>query len=91
MLDACVLLVLSYACESWTLKAEDMRKLNAFEMACYQKIMRICWKDMVSKKKDSWRFEQRINGYEQDHNQGTAAVLACTEDARQQADIDSDA
>jgi hypothetical protein len=51
ILDACVLSTLLYACEWWTLKTEDVRRLNAFEMRCYRKIMRICWKDMVSNKK----------------------------------------
>ena len=40
-----------YACESWTLTAELQRRIQAMEMRCYRKILRISYKDNVTKKK----------------------------------------
>ena len=36
-----------YACESWTLTAEFQRRIQAVEMRCYRKILRISYKDHV--------------------------------------------
>ena len=41
---------LLYAAETWTIKANDARKLLVFEMRCYRRILKICWKDKVSNK-----------------------------------------
>ena len=41
---------LLYAAETSTIKAIDARKLLAFEMRCYRRILKICWKDKVSNK-----------------------------------------
>ena len=40
-----VLPVLTYACETWTLSAADMRRLEAFHMKCQRQIARIRWQD----------------------------------------------
>ena len=37
-----------YACESWTLTAEFQRRMQAMEMRCYRKILRISCKDLVT-------------------------------------------
>ena len=37
-----------YACESWTLTAELLRRIQAMEMRCYRKILRISYKDHVT-------------------------------------------
>jgi hypothetical protein len=47
-MDTSVLSTLLYACESWTINAEDMWRLNVFELRCYKKIMRIVWTNMMS-------------------------------------------
>ena len=47
ILTTCVFSVLLYASETWTLKETDKRKLLAFEMRCYRKILKINWKDMI--------------------------------------------
>ena len=36
-----------YACESWTLAAE-LQRIQAMEMRCYHKILRISYKDHVT-------------------------------------------
>ena len=47
ILTTCVFSVLLYASEIWTLKETDKKKLLAFEMKCYRRILRISWKDMI--------------------------------------------
>jgi len=47
VLTTCVFSVLLYASETWTLKETDIKKLLAFEMKCYRRILRISWKDMM--------------------------------------------
>ena len=37
-----------YACKSWTLTAELQRRIQAMEMGCYRKILRILYKDHVT-------------------------------------------
>lgn len=43
----CVFSVLLYASEMWTLKQTDRKKLLAFEMKCYRRVLRIDWGDMI--------------------------------------------
>jgi hypothetical protein len=47
ILKTCVFSVLLYASETWTLKETDKKKLLAFEMKCYRRILRINWRDMI--------------------------------------------
>ena len=47
ILTTCVFSVLLYASETWTLKENDKRKLLAFKMRCYRRILKINWKDMI--------------------------------------------
>ena len=37
-----------YACESWTLTAELERKIQAMEMRCYRKILRISYNQFTN-------------------------------------------
>lgn len=46
-MDTCVISTLLYACETWTMKKQDRLKLNAFEMKCYRKMLKISYKDMI--------------------------------------------
>ena len=47
ILTTCVFSVLLYASETWTLKETDKKKLLAFDIECYRRILRINWRDMV--------------------------------------------
>ena len=47
VLITCVFSVLLYASETWTLKEIDKKKLLAFKMKCYRRILRISWRDMM--------------------------------------------
>ena len=47
VLTTCVFSVLLYASKTWTLKEIDKKKLLAFEIKCYRRILRISWRDMM--------------------------------------------
>ena len=53
-----------YACESWTLTAELQRRIQAMEMRCYCKILRISYKDHVTNKKVHAKIQQVIGPHE---------------------------
>ena len=40
--------IFQYVCESWTLTAELQRRIQAMEIRCYRKILRISYKDNVT-------------------------------------------
>ena len=47
LVNALVYPVLLYGSEIWTIKTNDLKKLEAFEMRCYRKILNISWKDKI--------------------------------------------
>ena len=53
-----------YACESWTLTAEFQRRIQATEMRCYRKILRISYKDHVTNKEVRAKIQQAIGPHE---------------------------
>ena len=53
-----------YACESWTLSAELRRKIQAMEMRCYRKILRISYKDHVTNEEVRAKIQQAIGPHE---------------------------
>ena len=53
-----------YACESWTLTAELQRRIQAMEMRCYHKILRISYKGHVTNKKVCAKIQQVIGPHE---------------------------
>ena len=38
-----VLPVVMYACESWTVKKDECRRIDAFELWCWRKLLRVPW------------------------------------------------
>ena len=52
--------IFMYACESWTLKAELQRRIQAMEMRCYHKLLRISYKDHVTNEEASAKIQQTI-------------------------------
>ena len=58
-----VLLVL-YACESWTLTAELQRRMLAVEMRRYHKILCISYKDHVTNEEVHAKIQQAIGPHE---------------------------
>ena len=55
-----------FACESWTLTAELQRRIQAMEMMCYRKILRISYKDHVTNEGVRAKIQQVIGPHE-DH------------------------
>ena len=53
-----------YACESLTLTAELQRKIQAMEMRCYRKILRISYKDHVTNEEVGAKIQQAIGPHE---------------------------
>ena len=53
-----------YACESWTLTAELQRRIQAMEMRCYRKILRISYKDHVTDEEVRAMIQQAIGPHE---------------------------
>ena len=53
-----------YACESWTLTAELLRRIQAMEMRCYCKTLCISYKDDVANEKVCAKIQQAIGTHE---------------------------
>ena len=53
-----------YACESWTLTAELQRRIQAMEMRCYRKKLRISYKDHVTNEEVRAKIQQAIGPHE---------------------------
>ena len=43
LVKAMVLPVVMYGCESWTVKKAECRRINAFELWCWRRLLRIPW------------------------------------------------
>ena len=49
-----------YACESWALTAELQRRIQALEIRCYCKILRISYKDNVISEEACAKIQQAV-------------------------------
>ena len=38
-----VFLVVTYSCESWTIKKSELRRIHAFELWCWRRLLRVPW------------------------------------------------
>ena len=56
--------IFPYACESWTLTAELQRRIQAMEMRCYRKLLRISYKDHVRNEEVHAKIQQVIGPHE---------------------------
>ena len=43
VLRTCIFPIATYRCETWVLRKLDIKRINAFEMKCYRKILCITW------------------------------------------------
>ena len=43
VMRTCIFPIATYGCETWVLRKVDIKRINAFEMKCYRKILRIPW------------------------------------------------
>ena len=53
-----------YVCESWTLRAELQRRIQATEIGCCRKILRISYKDDVTNDKVCAKIQQEVGLHE---------------------------
>ena len=53
-----------YACESWTLTAELLRRIQAMEMRCYRIILCFLYKDHVTNEEVCVKIQQAIGPHE---------------------------
>ena len=43
LVKAMVFLVVTYGCESWTVKKAECRRIDAFELWCWRRLLRVPW------------------------------------------------
>ena len=61
-----VFAVVMYGCESWTIKKAECQRIDAFELWCWRRFLRVPWSARRSKQTDpkgdqSWVFIRRID------------------------------
>ena len=49
LVKAMVLPVVMYGCESWTIKKAERWRIDAFELWCWRRLLRVCWTARRSK------------------------------------------
>ncbi len=59
----CVISVVLYACETWTLKKKDKNKLMAFEMRCYRRILNVRWQQKITNEEIRKRMGSKRTSY----------------------------
>ena len=52
LVKAMVFPVVMYGCENWTVKKAECRRIDAFELWCWRRLLRVPW--------TAWRFNQSI-------------------------------
>ena len=48
LVKAMVFPVVMYGCESWTIKKADRRRIDAFELWCWRRLLRVPWTASIS-------------------------------------------
>ena len=43
IIKAMVFLVIIYGCESWSIKKAELQKIEAFELWCWRRLLRVPW------------------------------------------------
>ena len=51
------------ACESWTLTAESEKRMQAFKMRCYRRLLNISYKDYVTNEEVRRKIQAAIGEY----------------------------
>ena len=44
IVKAMLFLVVMYGCERWTINQAEHRKIDAFELRCWKRLLRVTWK-----------------------------------------------
>ena len=45
LIKAMVFPVVMYGCESWTIKKAELRRIDAFELWCWRRLLRVPWSE----------------------------------------------
>ena len=61
LVKAMVFPVVMYGCESWTIKKAESRWIDAFELWCWRRLLRVPWTARRSKGNQSWIFIERTD------------------------------
>ena len=61
LVKAMVFPVVTYGCESWTIKKAECRRIDAFELWCWRRLLRVPWTARRSKGDQSWVFIGRTD------------------------------
>ena len=64
MMRSLVTSIFLYACESWTFTTELQRRIQAMEMRCYRKILRITYRDHVTNEVVRAKIQQATGPHE---------------------------
>ena len=64
LMRSLVISVLLYACETWTLTADILKKLQATEMRCFRKLLGISYRDHITNDAVRDRISQAIGPYD---------------------------
>ena len=48
LVKAMVFLVVMYGCESWTVKKAERQRIDAFELWCWRRLLRVPWTARIS-------------------------------------------
>ena len=59
-----VISIFLYACESWTLTAELEKRVQAFEMRCYRRLLNSSYKDHVTNEEVPRKIQAAIGEYD---------------------------
>jgi len=51
--------IMLYDSETWTIAKEEQKRIEAFEMWCYRRMLKISWTDMVTNKEALERRAER--------------------------------
>ena len=57
--DIYVWSIAMYGCETWTIGEAERKRLEAFEMWCYRRMMNIKWMDRITNEKVLGRIEEK--------------------------------
>ena len=66
LVKAMVFPMVMYGCESWTVKKAEHRRINAFELWCWRRLLRVPWtarrsNQSILKEDQSWVFIGRTD------------------------------
>ena len=53
LLKAIVFPVVMYGCESWTIKRAERQRIDAFELWCWRRLLRVSWTSRISSQRRS--------------------------------------